>query len=125
QTVTKGQSASYTVTFSSVSGFAGTVIPAALNWSQVPGASASWSPTQVTVPPNGSVQATFSIQTTSSTTAGTYSNITLQGANGSVTHAASSVGLTVNPVTSATLSLDVQPIETQAVNPGQSANYTM
>ena len=96
QTVTKGQSASYTVTFSSVNGFAGTVVPAALNWSQVPGATASWSPLQVTVPSGGSVQAVFTIQTSSGTTAGTYSNITLQGANGSVTHAASPVSLTVS-----------------------------
>jgi RHS repeat-associated protein len=95
QTVTKGQSASYTVTFSSVSGFSGTVVPAALNWSQVPGATGSWSPLQVTVPAGGSVQAVFTIQTSSSTTAGTYSNITLQGANGSVTHAASPASLTV------------------------------
>ena len=96
QTVTKGNSASYTVTFSSVNGFAGTVVPAALNWSQVPGATGSWSPLQVTVPSGGSVQAVFTIQTSSSTTAGTYSNITLQGANGSVTHAASPASLTVS-----------------------------
>src|ERR1022692_4682828 len=97
QTVTKGQSANYTVTFNSVNGFQGTVVPAALNWTEVPGASAFWSPTQVTVPSSGSVQATFTIQTASSTTPGTYGNIILQGANGSVTHAASTVSLTVNP----------------------------
>src|SRR5262249_14119095 len=76
QTVTAGQSASFVVTFSSVSGFAGTVVPAALNWSQIPGATASWSSQQVTVPSNGSTTATFTIQTASSTTAGTYNNIT-------------------------------------------------
>ncbi len=96
QTVTKGSAASYTVTFSSVSGFAGTVIPAALNFGTIPGVTGSWSPPSVTVPSNSSATATFTIQTSSSTTAGTYSNITLQGANGSVTHAASLVSLTVN-----------------------------
>ena len=97
QTVTKGSPASYTVTFSSVSGFSGTVIPAALNWSpQIPGATASWSPTQVSVPSSGQVQATFTIQTSSSTTAGTYNNILLKGTNGSYQRGTPTVSLTVN-----------------------------
>jgi hypothetical protein len=95
QTVIQGQSTSYTVTFTSVSGFSGTVVPAALNWSQVPGATASWSPTSVNVPANGSAIASFILNTAASTPAGTYSNIILQGANGSITHAAPAVSLTV------------------------------
>jgi len=99
RTVTAGQSTSYTVTFSSIGGFSGVVTPAALNWSNVPGATASWSPTQVTVPSNSSVQATFTIQTATSTTAGTYGNIILNGKNGAFTRAAPAVSLTVNPAT--------------------------
>src|SRR5207253_1914694 len=100
-----GQSASYTVTFSSISGFAGTVIPAALNWSNVPGATAAWSPSSITVPSNGSAAATFTIQTAASTTAGTYSNIALQGANGSFTRAASPVSLVVNSAVAPRISI--------------------
>ncbi|HUZ96486.1 MAG TPA: hypothetical protein VMU57_16410, partial [Edaphobacter sp.] len=94
QTVTAGGSASYTVTFSSVGGFAGTVTPGAVN-ATVPGATTSWSPQQVTVPSNGSVNATFTIQTSASTTAGTYGNIDLYGQNGSIKRAANLVSLTV------------------------------
>ena len=91
RTVTAGQSTSYTVTFSSIGGFSGTVTPAALNWSNVPGATGSWSSPTVTVPSNGSVQDTFTIQTAASTTAGTYGNIILNGRNGSFTRSASTV----------------------------------
>ena len=98
QTVTKGQAASYIVTITSGSGFAGTVNLAALNWSQIPGATASWSSSSVMVPSGGSVQATFTIQTSSTTTAGTYSSITLQGTNGAGT-ASLPVSLTVNAAT--------------------------
>ena len=84
QTVTRGQSANYVLTINSGSGFAGTVNLAAFNWSQIPGATASWSSPSVSVPSNGSVQSTFTIQTSSSTSAGTYSNIKLQASNGSV-----------------------------------------
>src|SRR5439155_6190270 len=61
RTVSAGQSTTYTVTFSSVGGFSGTVTPAALNWSNVPDSSASWSSSTVNVPSNGSVTATFTI----------------------------------------------------------------
>lgn len=103
--VTAGQSASYTVTFSSVSGFSGTVIPAALNWSSVPGAMASWSPASVNVPSNGSATATFTIQTAASTAAGTYGSITLQGANGSFTRSAAPVSLTVGSAVTPRISI--------------------
>lgn len=105
RTVTAGQSTSYTVTFSSVSGFSGTIIPAALNWSNVSGATASWSPTSVTVPSNGSTTATFTIQTATSTATGTYSNIILQGTNGSFTRAASPVSISVNAAVNPRISI--------------------
>lgn len=110
QTVSPGQSTSYTVTFTSISGFSGTIIPAALNWSQIPGATASWSPTSVAVPANGSAIASFILNTAASTTPGTYSNIILQGANGSVTHAASPVSLTVKAPPPAITQLTPNPV---------------
>jgi hypothetical protein len=88
--VAKGQTATYTVTFRSVSGFEGTVAPAALNVSHIPGATAWWSGPLVAVPAKSSASATFMIRTSTRTPAGTYRNITLRGANGSVTHSAPS-----------------------------------
>src|SRR5205809_5154325 len=98
RTVTAGQSTSYTVTFSSIGGFTGQLNLQALNW-QLAGMSGSWSPSSVTVPSNSSVQATFNINTAANTPTGTINNIVLQGTNGSVTHAAQPVSLTVNPNT--------------------------
>lgn len=95
RSINPGQSASYTVTFSSVSGFAGTVSATALNWSDVPGSTASWSPSTVSIPSGGSAQATFTINTVSSTTPGTYGNIILRGTNGATIRSAPSVSLTI------------------------------
>jgi hypothetical protein len=95
--VTKGQTATYTVTFTGEFGFEGTVIPGSLNELHIPGATAWWVEPLVTVPQKSSGVATLMIRTSSSTPAGTYSNITLRGANGSVTHAApSEISLTVH-----------------------------
>jgi hypothetical protein len=88
--VAKGQTATYTVTFTSLSGFEGTVAPAALNVSHIPGTTAWWSVPLVAVPSKSSASATFMIRTSTRTPAGAYRNITLRGANGSVTHAAPS-----------------------------------
>jgi hypothetical protein len=97
RTVTAGQSTTYTVTFTSLGGFAGTVIPVALNWSKVPAANAYWTPSQVNLASNGSAASTFTIQTGSATTAGTYGNIILLGENGSLSRGASpTVNLIVN-----------------------------
>jgi hypothetical protein len=91
QTIASGDAANYTVTFTSVSGFGGVVVPSALNWNRVPGAVALWSTPDVKVPPNGSASATLTIQTLKSTPAGTYSKIVFKGSSGSVTHAAPSL----------------------------------
>src|SRR5206468_116020 len=70
---------------------------AALNWSNVPGATASWAPANaVTLTSNGTATATFTIQTVASTTPGTYTNIILNGKNGSYQRAATPASLTVN-----------------------------
>ena len=95
QTVAKGQEAKFLVTFNSMSGFAGTIVPAAPNLSQVPGASAAWSAPSVTMRPGDSASSELSIKTSTSTPPGTY-KIIVQGSNGSVTHAVSpDISLTV------------------------------
>ncbi len=95
--VAKGQTARYTVAFTSVSGFEGTVVPVARNWSHIPGVTAWWSEPLVSVASKGSGSATFIIRTSMSTPAGTYRGITLLGTNGSVTNAAApKISLTVD-----------------------------
>ena len=109
-TVARGAEAKFEVTFKSLSGFAGRILPAVPDLSRIAGASASWSsPAAVKpaipdlplyTPPlmvgsDGSAAATLTIKTSSTTPPGTY-KINVQGTNGSVTHAATSeIELTV------------------------------
>jgi hypothetical protein len=86
--VSKGQTVNFSVTFTSVAGFEGSVVPMALHWSDIPGAAAWWADPSVFVPSKLSVSATLIVRTSANTPAGTYGNIVVQGANGSVTHAA-------------------------------------
>jgi hypothetical protein len=95
--VAKGQTATYTVTFTGILGFEGTVVPGPLNGLHIPGATAWWAEPLVTVPQKSSGIATLMIRTSSNTPSGTYGNITLRGANGSVVRAApSKISLTVH-----------------------------
>ena len=95
--VAKGQTATYTVTFTGILGFEGTVAPGPLNGLHIPGATAWWAEPLVTVPQKSSGIATLMIRTSSNTPSGTYGNITLRGANGSVVRAApSKISLTVH-----------------------------
>jgi len=95
--VGKGQTATYTVTFTGILGFEGTVVPGPLNGLHIPGATAWWAQPLVTIPQKSSGIATLMIRTSSSTPSGTYRNITLRGANGSVIHASpSKISLTVH-----------------------------
>jgi hypothetical protein len=95
--VGKGQTATYTVTFTGILGFEGTVAPGPLNGLHIPGATVWWAQPLVTVPQKSSGIATLMIRTSSSTPSGTYRNITLRGANGSVNHASpSKISLTVH-----------------------------
>ncbi|MBK6750561.1 MAG: hypothetical protein IPG67_11265 [Acidobacteria bacterium] len=84
RTVNAGDSASYTVTFTSLNDFAGNIYPQALDWGGVPNSSAHWSPNPVYLPSNGAASTTFTISTSSNTPANNYGNIRLQGRNGSV-----------------------------------------
>jgi hypothetical protein len=97
QQVAKGQTVSFKVTFSSVAAFEGGVIPTALHWSDIPGATAWWTNPSVFVPSRLSGSATLMVRTSANTPAETYENIIVRGSNGSVTHAApAKLSLTVN-----------------------------
>jgi hypothetical protein len=94
QMITPGQTTSYQVTFASLDGFEGMVVPAAPNLPKLPDLTATWSSPSVAVPSNGTTSATLTIQTSPSTPSGIYDKITVQGTNGSVTHA-TTIRLTV------------------------------
>jgi hypothetical protein len=87
--VERGEEAKFEVTFKSLSGFAGRITPAVRDLSQIPGATASWSSPRVTVRSGDSIAAGLTIKTSTETPPGTY-KVTVQGTNGSVTHAAPS-----------------------------------
>src|SRR5258708_8682069 len=88
--VAKGETASYTVTFTSIAGFHGTVVPSYLKGLRIPGATIWWTEPSVNVPSKSSAIATFLIRTSTKTPAGTYSNSVLRRTNASATHALSS-----------------------------------
>lgn len=87
ESVTRGEEAKFQVTFKSLSGFAGSITPAAPDLSRIRGAAASWSSPAVTVRSGDSIAAGLTIRTSAETPPDTY-KITVQGTNGSVTHAA-------------------------------------
>jgi hypothetical protein len=94
-TVAPGTAAQFQVTFKSIGGFGGAVTPAVPDLSRIPGASTAWSAPAVTVRPGDMVAAGLTIKTSPDTPPGTYA-LTLQGTNGSVTHAVEpQVSLTV------------------------------
>jgi hypothetical protein len=79
--VKAGQTVGIPLTLTSTGGFAGTVTPAALNWSGIGTTSSSWSPTTIGLTANGTASSTFSLVTSSTATPGTYT-ITLQASSG-------------------------------------------
>jgi len=90
QTVTVGNSTSYTVTVSALNGFTGTVSLAVSGLP--PGAAGGFTPTSVT----GSGTSTLSVSTSSTTAPGTYT-LTIHGTSGSLAHTRN-VTLIVNPI---------------------------
>ena len=119
QTVTRGQSASYTVTVSSVNSFSGTV---ALTVSGLPGgATAVFSPASVTLGSGGSATSTLTVTTTSSTALGAASP-TVTGTSGKVNESLT-LGLTVNPA-AGSVALSATPA-TVTMAPGAIAVYTL
>jgi hypothetical protein len=97
QKAAKGQTVKFSVTFTSVAGFEGTVVPEALHWSRIRGATAWWAEPSAFVPSKRSASITFMVRSSANTAPGTYKNIIVRGSNGSVTHAApAKLSLTVN-----------------------------
>ncbi len=86
--ITLGEEANFTVTFRSLSGFAGAITPAVPDLSRIPGATASWSSPAVTVRSGQSIAAGLVIKSSADTPPGSYT-ITIQVNNGAVTHAVS------------------------------------
>ena len=121
-TVAPGGTATYTETVTSLNGFSGTV---SLSVSQLPkGATATFSPQQVSVPANGSAASTLTVTTASNTKAGSYTlKITGESANPKVTHDMT-LTLVVQTVTTANFTLSASP-SSQSTVQGRQATYTV
>jgi hypothetical protein len=99
QTVTAGQSTTYSVTVGALNGFTGSVTLSASGFPS--GASGNFAPTSVT----GSGSSTLAVTTASNTPAGTYT-LTITGTSGTLTHSttvslvvnAAATGLTINVI---------------------------
>jgi subtilase family serine protease len=114
QTVTPGNSASYTITVASLGGFSGTVN---LSASGLPsGASASFSPASV----SGSGSPSLTVTTSTTTPAGTYT-VTITGTSGTLTHTAT---VTLIVATPPDFSISASPAS-QTVQHGNSTSYTV
>jgi C1A family cysteine protease len=96
QTITRGQSASFTLTVQSKNCFHATVTPTALNLpTHYVASGTKWNPATVTAIANGTASSTLTVATDSTTTPGTY-NVTLQAAATGYTTQTVPVSLVVN-----------------------------
>jgi len=108
-TMRAGLEARLKVTFASVGGFGGEVVPRLPASSQIPGAAVTWSSPRLKVPPNGAATAVLTILTLVGTTPSTYP-IAPQGTSGSVTHALEpAIGLTITPPPPGTITAMFSP----------------
>jgi len=120
QSVTRGQSASYTVSVTSTGGFAGTVT---LSASGLPsGSSAAFAPASVTLTSPSTKTSTITVSTASSTPVGSYT-LTVTGVSGKVSGTVTA-GLTVNYSISSSFSMNVTPASV-SMAPGSTAVYTV
>ncbi|HXF09269.1 MAG TPA: alkaline phosphatase family protein, partial [Desulfuromonadaceae bacterium] len=111
QVVAPGDSTTYTVTISPTNGFTGTV---ALSVSGLPaGATASFSPASI----SGSGASTLTV-TTSASTPGGSSTLTIKGTSGSLVHTTTASLVVMNFTISATPT-------SRTVNAGDNTNYTV
>ena len=119
--VNQGESASVTITITSISGFASKTI---LKWEWVgtkpTGVTPSLSPSYVTPTSGGSKDSTLKIETTSSATLGTF-EIMVTGTSYPKVH---NVNVTVEIKSIATFTVQASPAS-RSVYPGQSAEYTV
>jgi len=121
QTITAGSSASYTVTISSINGFAGTVnLGTAVSPVVSQGPASTLDPSSVTLTSGSTATSTLTVSTSSSTPAGTYT-ITVTGTSGALSHS-TPASLTVN--LPADFSLSANPTS-ESVRRGSTATYTI
>src|SRR5579859_1489900 len=115
QTVTAGNSTSYTVNVGALNGFSGSV---SLSVSGAPaGVTATLNPSAV----SASGSSTLSVSTSSSTVAGSYV-LTITGSSGSLSHSVT-VTLIVNPPPAPDFTLSMTP-SSQTVTVGGNTSYT-
>ncbi len=118
QSVVRGSNAVYAVTVTSQNGFAGAV---ALSVGALPSpATASFSPSGLSLTPGSSSTSTLTVATTSSTPVGTYS-LQIEGTSGK-TSASTGAGLTVNYPLSGSFSVTSAPASL-SISPGSSGVY--
>ncbi|HEY3716613.1 MAG TPA: hypothetical protein VGL39_18965 [Jatrophihabitantaceae bacterium] len=120
QSVTRGQSASYTVSATSTGGFTGSV---SLSAGGLPsGASAAFAPTSVTLSSGSTTTSALTVTTTSTMPVGSYT-LTVTGTSGKVSGSVNA-GLTVNYPLSSSLTMTVTPASI-TMAPGAAAVYTV
>ncbi|MGW5192831.1 COG1470 family protein [Kribbella sp. NPDC004138] len=119
QSVTRGQTATYTISVTSTGGFTGAV---ALSATGVPAnASASFSPASMTLTSGGTASTTLTVSTTSGTPTGS-ATLTVQG-TGTKVSGTITAGLTVNAPLSSAVALTVTPASV-TLAPGSTAVFT-
>jgi methionine-rich copper-binding protein CopC len=123
RTINQGDTTTYTITVTSVSGFIGSVSLAALN---LPGnvvlAGTGFSPQTVSVPSGGSATSTFTYVSNTTVPIGT-STVTMQGQGGALTRGAT-VTLTVNSAGPPDFSVSANVVS-RAIVQGDSSTFTL
>jgi hypothetical protein len=120
QSVARGQSTGFTVSITSIGGYAGAVT---LSSKGLPtGSSATFSPGSVTPKADGSASSTMTVTTSATTPVGSYT-LTVTGAGDKVS-ASVTAGLTVNYPLSGSLSMTATP-SSVSVGAGSTAVYAL
>jgi hypothetical protein len=119
QSVTRGQTANYTVTVTSTGGFTGSVALAATGMPS--GASATFAPASLSLTNGASGTSNLAVATSSSATVGSFT-FTVTGSSGKVSGSVTA-GLTVNYPISSSLAMTATP-SSVSMNPGATAVYT-
>lgn len=119
QSVTRGQTATYTISVTSTGGFTGAVALSATGARA--NASASFSPASVTLTSGGTASTTLTVNTTATTPTGS-ATLTVQG-TGTKVSGTVTAGLTVNAPLSSAVALTVTPASV-TLAPGSTAVFT-
>jgi subtilisin family serine protease len=121
QTVTQGQSTSYTVTVSSTGGFSAAVALSATP--AIAGVTYSFAPASVTPPANGSATSTLTVSTTATATTGSFT-VTITGSSTGLPSRTTTVGLVIQAPPTPDFAVGISPAS-QSISPGQSTTYTV